>query len=502
MANVSSGQDELERVSTGIAGLDTILGGGVFEGGLYLVAGAPGIGKTILANQMCFAHVKAGGRALYVTLLGESHARMLQHLRRMDFYEPSVVPAALYYVSGFQALKEQSLRELSDFLRNEMAAREATLLVIDSLPIIAASASDNELRTFMYQLQNNAAAAGCVAVVTTDLLRPDYHPEYTLADGVILLEKIAFGVRSFRQLEVQKLRGSDFLSGKHGFEITTAGVVVYPRIEAVYSRPSGSDRSRGLRTRIGIEQLDSMLGGGVPSGTTTLLLGPSGVGKTVIGLHFTCCATQEEPALLFTFYETPERLLMKAKSLGLELDRLTERGGLEIIWQPPSGDILDKIAQRLLEAVERRKVRRLFIDGLGGFQEAATDADRLARFFGTMMNELRIRDVTSIYTGETQVIIGSEVRSPVNGLSMIAENLLLLRFVELRSRLYRIFSVLKIRDSEFDGALREFRIGATGLDLSQTMDSAEAILENYEQDRIVRAEIDIRKGKQRRRRST
>lgn len=497
-----SRQSELRRVSTGIAGLDTILKGGVFEGGAYLVTGAPGMGKTILANQACFAHVKSGGRALYVTLLGELHSRMLQHLRQMEFFDAAAIPEQLYYVSAYQALEENGLPGLSGLLRSEAAAHRASLLVVDSLPIVAASAGEEGLRRFLYQLQSDLAGIGCTALLLTQELPTNYSPEYTLVDGLILLERSTLGARSYRQVEVTKLRGSNFLSGKHSFEITSAGVLVYPRIEAVFSRPSGEDRSRGLRTSIGVKHLDEILDGGVPSGTTTLVLGPSGSGKTVFGLHFVCHASDDDPALLFTFYETPERLLMKARSLNLDLGRLIKAGKLEIIWQPPGEDGIDKIARRLLDAVERRNVRRVFIDGLGGFQAAVHEADRLTEFFGALMNELRIRDVTSIYTGETQVIIGSEVRSPVNGLSMIAENVLLLRFVELRSRLHRIFSVLKVRDSQFDGALREFHIAANGIDLARTIDSAEAIMATQAEEQAAHTERRARKRAQGRRQAT
>jgi circadian clock protein KaiC len=472
--------DGFARVPTGIPGLDQVLQGGLLDGGLYVVAGTPGSGKTILANQFCFARAAAGSRSLFVTMLGESHGRMLRHLSTLDFFEPSHVPERVYYLSGAQAIESNALGNLMALLRKEIAARDAGVLVLEGLFSSAAERPEQELRRFIYQLQAEVQAAGCTALLTTDQLRPDYHPEYTLVDGIILLEQVARGSRSMRRLQVQKFRGSGFFAGKHDYEITKAGIAVYPRIESVYARPSDRDRSLGTRTPIGVAGIDRMIGGGVPSGTTTLVLGPSGVGKTVLGLHYMCAATPEQPALLFSFYETPERLLMKARSVGLGLDKLIQQGTVEVVWQPPGGDSMDHVAQRLLRVVEQRGVRRLFIDGMQGFEAATADPERLVRFFNTLFNELRVRDVTSLYTGETQILIGSEVRSPVNGLSMLSENILLLRFVERRARIHRIFSVLKVRDSAIDSALREFHISSSGIDLASTSATADALYDKLQ----------------------
>ena len=258
----------------------------------------------------------------------------------------------------------------------------------------------------------------------------------------------------------------------------------------MYAHPSGDDLSRGERTPLGVREIDEMMGGGLPSGTTTLLLGPSGIGKTILGLHYMCATPPQDPGLLLSFYETPERLLMKARTLGLALDDLVANGTIQIMWQPPGADSIDKIADRLLDAVAKGGVRRLFIDGMQGFEAASVDAERLIRFFNTLFNELRVHNVTSLYTGETQIIIGSEVRSPVNGLSMLAENILLLRFLEVRSQIFRIFSALKVRDSAIDGSLREFRIGHGGITLAKTSETAELLLEDFKRLRATRSAVE------------
>src|SRR5271163_2342767 len=166
----------------------------------------------------------------------------------------------------------------------------------------------------------------------------------------------------------------------------------------------------------------------------------------------------------------------------IKLDGLIEQGHFEILWHPPTEDILDTLGNRLLEAVRRRAVKRLVIDGLLGFQEIAADRPhRIGRFLTALANELRVLNVTTVYTAETQNLIGGVIEGPTIGLSTIAENLILLRYVELRSQLRRLISVVKMRDSAFDSSLREFRITATGIEIADTFDSAEAILSGFPQ---------------------
>jgi circadian clock protein KaiC len=217
----------------------------------------------------------------------------------------------------------------------------------------------------------------------------------------------------------------------------------------------------------------------VPS---TLVLGASGAGKTSLGLHFLSQSSAEEPGLLFGFYEMPLRLRLKAAHIGIKLDGLIEQDHLEFLWHPPTEDILDALGNRLLEVVRRRGVKRLVIDGLLGFQEIAADRPhRIGRFLTALANELRVLNVTTLYTAETRNLIGALIEGPTNGLSTIAENLILLRYLEMRSQLRRLISVVKMRDSDFDPSLREFQITSAGFEVADTFDTAEAVLSGFPQ---------------------
>src|SRR4029077_4308651 len=228
---------------------------------------------------------------------------------------------------------------------------------------------------------------------------------------------VLFGMQAERELEVRKLRGTDALRGRHSFRITEAGIVVYPRIEVLLARPSALDEWPDERCATGVNQLDAMLGGGIPRGTATLVLAASGSGKTSLGLHFLSQSSAQEPGLLFGFYEMPRRLRLKAAGIGIKVDGLNEEAHLEILGHPPTEDILDALGNRLLEAVRRRGVKRLVIDGLLGFQEIAADRPhRIGRFLTALANELRVLNVTTFYTAETRNLIGGVIEGPTIGL--------------------------------------------------------------------------------------
>ncbi|HEY0683840.1 MAG TPA: ATPase domain-containing protein [Steroidobacter sp.] len=483
MNNKDSNPDTgLERIATGVPGLDEVLKGGFFEGAVYIVRGTPGAGKTILANQICFQHARQGKRALFVTLLAENHARMLQHLEQMSFYDARLIPKYVYYISAFRVLEENGLKGMMDLLRREMRAHEATILVLDGLIAVEeTSTSDREFRKFIHELQAHAATAGCCTLLLTNGRRGEYHPEHTMVDGLITLEDVPYGKRRQRELEVRKFRGSSSLRGRHPFQITDDGLVVHPRPESRFLRNAGVETDRRIST--GVAQLDVMTEGGLIADTSTLLLGPSGSGKTTLGTAFLQKSSKEEPGLHFGFYESPQRLVANAQLIGVDLKSRVAAGHLEVLWRPTIERILDSLGNELIDAVRRRKVRRLFIDGWGGFAAAAEAQERLGPFFAAICNELRSLNVTTIIAVETENLIGPDLHLPIEGISAITENMFLLRYAEYQGRLRRLISIMKIRGGGFDHTLREFEIGPQGLHLLDSFKHAEGVLSGFGTER-------------------
>jgi circadian clock protein KaiC len=228
--------------------------------------------------------------------------------------------------------------------------------------------------------------------------------------------------------------------------------------------------------KTGIANLDNIVGGGLREGSTTLLAGPSGSGKTILVMHFLSAASKEEPALYFGFYENPAVLALKAHRLELGFEKLQRESCFHCLWQPPTEDVLDAVGPRLLDAVRSTGARRVFVDGLDGFIKTAVQAERMSHYLTALTNELRALGATAVYTLEVPNLIGADFRLPLAGVSTIVENLIILRFVEVRTQLFRMLSVLKMRDSEHQTSLYEFAIERGGVSLNPTSESAERIL--------------------------
>jgi circadian clock protein KaiC len=466
------------RLATGVPGLDLILRGGLPRGGAYLLAGHPGTGKTTLAGQLCFHHIARGGRAVYLSLLAESNTRLLAHLGAFAFHDPTVVGDGLYLLSGFGALEEGGLRGLLDLLRGTLRERGATLLVIDGLTVAGAVAGNPlDLKRFLQELQAYLEAADATALLLTPVGVGDIDvPAQTLVDGILALHDRQLGAYAERQLEVVKCRGTGYLRGRHSFDIGDAGLVVHPRTEERYAAPSPADAGEGPPLPSGIPGLDPLLGGGVPARTTTLVLGPPGAGKTLLGQHFLAAGLRAgEPGLHFGFYEPPPRTTAKADRLGLGFAAAAAGGLLELLWQPPTRTGLDALAERLLDAVARQGTRRLVIDGFDGFDHAALEPERLPRVFAALVHELRTRGVTTLVIHELPEFFGPSAPVPENGSAELADNILFLRGIELRGQLRRALSVLKLAEGGFAPHLRELRLTPRGLEVAGGFGDAEAV---------------------------
>src|SRR5215212_5191368 len=470
---------QLTRLRTGVAGFDRILQGGFFRGGLYIIAGPPGAGKTILGNQLCFHHVASGGRAVFITLLTESHSRMLAHLGTLSFFDPAPIGSSLQYLSGYSVLLSEGLAGLLKLLRTVIRDQAATMLVLDGLTNVEAVAgAPLELKQFLHDLHAFTEVSSC----TTFLLAHHQgellvQPEHMMVDGVVALSSHRLSVRSIREIEIWKLRGSGYVEGRHFCTITDAGMTVYPRTEVVLDgAPFDVSSERGRRA-FGVAQLDAMLQGGLLTGSNTVVVGPSGSGKTLLGLHFLTAGAQAgERGLYIGLYEPPPDLIAKADKIGLEMSRWAAAGQIDFHWQPVVENSLDVVVAQLLQTIEAQGIQRVFMDGLQGLQAMTAYPERLNRFLTALSNELRIRQITTIYTIEMRDILSPTVVIPIDGLSALADNLIFLRQVELRSQLYRLISILKVRASDYATAIREFQITNQGIEVATTFESADAIL--------------------------
>jgi circadian clock protein KaiC len=462
---------ELARLPTGVRGLDTVLLGGLVAGDAYLVEGAPGTGKTTLGNQLAFAHAAAGGRALVATLMTETHERMLAHLRGFAFADPALVGERIQYVSLLTAMQNGGLDGVIDALLATIRNHNATLLVVDGAGAAELFASSRlDYSHFIHALQARSAFLGCTTVLLAG--SREAVGVATHVDGVIQLSQEPTDSRDVRWLRVAKLRGSNYLNGHHGFVIDQRGVTVFPRLEAASTDlvPTWNDSVE--RLPFGVLGLDPMTANGMAVGSSTLIFGTPGAGKTLLGLHFLAeGARRGEAGLIASFHETAPALASTADQAGMDLGPHIASGLVRVLWRPPLELAPDEWAWHLLAAVDEHKPRRLVVDAFSDLAGTFAVPQRQTRFASALTNQLRHRGVTSLFLLEIDQFAGPELTIPVPNVSATMDTGILLRTIELRSSLRRLVSILKQRQTAFDHTIREFTIGSRGITVGEPFEA-------------------------------
>ena len=458
----------LQKTSSGISALDQILGGGLLKGGVYIVQGTAGAGKTILANQIAFGRVAAGGKVAYVTLLAESHARMMQHMELFSFYREDAIPSAMHYISAYDALVKEGLPGVVEVLGDEMRQRKASLIVLDGLVTAAgASGSPQDLKLFVGQIQAMSALAGSITLLLNSFGSVNNpSPEQTMVDGILMLRHQLVRARHERALEVVKFRGASVLYGAHTFRIGDDGIVLFPQLEAMPASAL-TLRPAGERVSSGVPGLDEMLGGGYPKGSVTAVSGPEGAGKTLLGLHFLAAATTAEPSLLFGLDESGEMAAGIGAAFGMDMERMRQQGLLHVAGQPQFGESLDEVGYRLVAAVRNSGARRVFIDGLASVVGTPAYNERGAAFFAALFRELRRFGATSLFS--VRVTHDGAAVPPGPEVAPLADNSVQLTVGERRHGTVRSVSISKVQASRHDLAIRRLELTPNGLQVGAAL---------------------------------
>jgi circadian clock protein KaiC len=461
---VRTDQTKLELQSTGDPAFDDILGGGIPSRSMVVIAGEPGSGKTILTLQLLFHAARQGKKCLYFTTLSEPAIKVMRYMQQFEFFDAELFQKQVLFADLGAVVREGADRTLAE-LSARVEAHEPAYVAIDSFRAIGELLRSREsVRPFVYDLATQTTSWGATAFLVGEYSRDETHSfaEFAVADGVIHLGSERQELTSVRQVEVQKLRGAAYVTGRHFYEIGAAGLSFYPRVRAPTAQEQQSVVT-GARASTGINGLDELLDGGIPQGSTTVVQGGTGAGKTLLSLQFLIeGANKGEKGILFTQEETPDQLRSIASSLGWDLQSLEAKKLLVLQYTSPVELSTDRFLHLARARVEELGAARAVFDSLTTMSLGVPSARRFKEMIYSVAKHMRQAGVTLLMTMETEQLLGSATLSG-NGVSFIADNLIQLRYVEIEARLERAISVLKARGVKHNSELRAVRIGEGGL---------------------------------------
>jgi circadian clock protein KaiC len=476
------------KARTGIAGLDDILLGGLRTSRLYLFEGSPGAGKTTLALQFLLEGMRVGDRGLYITL-SETEAELREIVVShgwsigdgIDIFE-LVPPESLLDEKQQQSLLYSSDLELGETTQRIFEAMERTQpkrVVIDSLSEIRLLAQSSlRYRRQILALKHYFGQRGATVLLLDDMTAEmDDKTVHSVAHGVVRLEELIpdYGAER-RRLRVMKYRGQSFRGGYHDFTIKTGGLEVYPRLVA-------ADYRTQTKTSVltsGLPEFDKLLGGGIESGSSTLVIGPAGTGKSLMVLTMAVGAVKRgERAALFIFDEELGLLFTRSRGLGIDLEAMRDSGDL-FIEQIDAAEISPgEFAHKVRVCVETESIRTVVIDSLNGYQNAMPQEQFLILHMHELLQYLNRLGAATFLTVAQHGLIG-DMKSPVD-VTYLADTVLLLRYFEAGGQVRRAVSVLKKRTGPHENTIREFSIDSSGLKIGARLDKFQGILRGVPQ---------------------
>jgi len=471
-----------ESDATGVAGLDDILRGGYPAGRLLLIEGDPGVGKTTLALQFLLEGRRRGERGVYVTLsetreelemVATSHGWSLDGIELFELAPPDALRGedqnTLFHPS------EVELAETTKAVVDLCARVKPKRLVFDSLSEIRLLAqSPLRYRREVLALKQHFAGRGCTVLLLDDLTgtQADGHLQ-SLAHGVVTMEKLVplYGAQR-RRLRIAKLRGVDFRGGYHDFVIERGGVVIFPRLVASEHK---LEFERGVASS-GMPELDAMLGGGLDRGTSALLLGPPGTGKSALSTQWASAAAgRGEKVFVYAFDESVATMEARSKSLGIDLPAHEKAGRIVVRQIDPAEVPPGQLTHQVRRAVENEGARMIIIDSLNGYLQAMPDESFLVLQLHELLTYLGRQGVVSILVVAQHGLLGASMVSPTD-VTYLADTVLLLRHFEAGGTLRKAVSVLKKRTGRHESAIRELRLSDKGITAGEPLTNFRGVL--------------------------
>jgi circadian clock protein KaiC len=424
--------------------------------------------------------------ALHFTVLGEPPLKLLRYQQQFEFFDSDKVEKIIRYINLSHEVLQRDLGAVLDSIVREVAQANPSVVVVDSFrTVVRSTRSTNnrdvgalELQGFLQQLAMHLTTWQATTFLVGEYLDAEMqdNPVFTVADGIVWLYESVERNSSVRKLRVVKMRGQAPLPGLHTLRITDAGMHVFPRIIKRIAETDNPRPNRRLST--GVAELDEMLRGGIPAWDSVLIAGPSGSGKSALGGQFIAAGlTQGEPGVIAVFEERPKEYLARAKSFGADLDAMTAKGLLEVLYLRPLDLSVDEALLEIQAAVIRVKAERLVIDSLSGFELALAPTFRedFRESLYRMVGALTGAGVTVLMTAEVGISF-TDLSFSASLISFLTDNIILQRYVEMDGELTKVLAVVKMRGSDHDKSLRAYELTEHGLVVGEALTDYSGII--------------------------
>jgi circadian clock protein KaiC len=469
----------INRLATGVPGLDQVLGGGLPEFSFNLIAGQPGSGKTTLAHQIMFALATPERPALYFTVLGEPPLKMLRYQQQFGFFDNEAINHSVHFVNLSDAAVAGDLDQVLRRIVSEVEARSPALVFVDSFRSVATAIEADgtpgrNLQQFVQQLGLLMTSWQATTFLIGEyFVETDANPVFTVADGLIWMRQSIERNSMVRKLEVMKMRGQPSLPGLHTFRLGDNGVKVFaPSSHAFGEDANLPEKALGSRLSMGVPRLDEMLGGGLPLGYSLLIAGPSGSGKSLLASAFLAeGARRGETGVIAAFEQRPDPMRTRV------IADLIAGGRVGLVDGRAPDLSIDEIVAQLVAEIGRLKATRVVIDSLSSFELAVapTFRDDFRESLSRMVVALAGVGVTVLMTSELEDRY-TDLRFSPYGTAFMTDAIIVQRYIEVQSRLRRVMAVVKVRASAHSDELREYSIGDDGIRIGDRLLEEEGLL--------------------------
>ncbi|NBS95520.1 MAG: protein kinase [Betaproteobacteria bacterium] len=473
----------IRSLLTGVPGLDQLLGGGIPEFSLNILAGSPGSGKTTLAHQIMFGMATPEKKALYISVLGEPPVKMLRYQQQFTFFDPSKINESIHYLNMSDLILNSDFDDALSRITNEVNRISPTLVLVDSIRALlslAEQAHHDETNTvqFIQRLGLLLSSSQTTTLLIGEYRSPDNDSTsiFTVADGVIHLTQSLHRNSVVRKIQVVKMRGHAQVPGLHTFRIQKSGLEIFPRAIVLGNIWPGHPTEAGeipSRLSLGKSGIDAMLSGGLPSGYSLLVVGPSGSGKTILATEFLAEGVRSgENGVVAIFEKSPYQ------SRGNQiLSPLIESGHIGTIESRVLDLSLDEVLHDLTTTIKRLNAKRVVIDSLSGFELSLAPefSEDFRSSLYRMVAQLTAMGVTILMTSELEDRY-TDLRFSPFGSAFMADAIIVQRYVEISSEFKRVMSVIKVRGSPHEKSIRLYDIDHTGVHLGQLLTDYQGIM--------------------------